>query len=258
MIERGDIAIMGGGCYGTFYLGQLTTARRKGALQFRRLFVVDHDANCQAAAQVTEAGCELVASRWDDFLDQYLDPTIRDRDNLPDMIVPTPLMPHLLAHWLERQARIRWPDRDVSLVPAEAPLGTPYDRLHADGIRYVSFADWLCPTHCVEPLLCPAIKAPRTWEMSDAVTSWTTAHGRERPAAPPALLNCRHTAFGVGMYPVRAAFEGFEAFVPIANGEKGGDLVIGSISSCHGALALLRVGPASREPAGVLYSQPYG
>lgn len=35
MIELGDIAIMGGGCYGSFYLGQLTTARRKVALRFQ-------------------------------------------------------------------------------------------------------------------------------------------------------------------------------------------------------------------------------
>jgi hypothetical protein len=221
------------------------------------VLVVDHAANCQAATHVTVAGCELVVSRWDDFLDQYLDPVLRDHDNLTDTIVPTPLMPHLLAHWLERQARTRWPRREVALVPAKTPLGTPYDRLHTDGVRYVSFADWLCPIHCVEPLLCPAIKAPRTWEMSEAVTSWTTAHGREHATAAPALFNCRHMAFGVGMYPAHAAFDGFNGFVPVGDGPSGGDLVIGSISSCHGAIALLRVGPASQEPAGVLYSQPY-
>ena len=263
MIELGDIAIMGGGCYGSFYLGQLTTARRKAALRFRRLLVVDQDAGCQAAAHVVEPGCELVVSPWNDFLDRYLDPTRRDLDHLTDTIVPTPLMPHLLAHWLERRARTRWPDREVSLLPAEVPLGTPYDRLHHDGVRYVSFADWLCPTHCVEPLLCPAIKAPRTWEMADAVTAWTRDHAPNRPTAAPALFHCRHTAFGVGMYPAHAAFDGFARFVPVADAPTGGDLVIGSISSCHGAIALLRVGPVRsadqppREPEGVLYSQPY-
>jgi hypothetical protein len=263
MIELGDIAIMGGGCYGTFYLGQLTAARRKDALRFRRLLVVDHNAGCQAAADVVEPGCELILSPWNEFLDQYLDPAVRDRDDRTDTIVPTPLMPHLLAHWLERQARRRWPERAVSLVPVEAPLGTPYDRLHSDGVRYVSFADWLCPTHCVEPLLCPAIKAPRTWDMGDAVTEWTRGHARERRTAAPALFNCRHAVFGVGMYPARAAFEGFDAFVSVAEADAGGDLVIGSVSSCHGAVALLRVGPVGsaewppRKLEGDLYSQPY-
>lgn len=257
MIELGDIAVMGGGCYGKFYLGQLVAARQKGVLRFRRLLIVDRAADCPAAAAISEPGCELVVSPWSEFLDLYLDPAARNRDGLTDMIVPTPLMPHLLAHWLERRARAQWPDREVALLPAEAPLGTPYDRLHADGVRYVSFADWLCPTHCVEPLLCPAIKAPRTWEMRDAVSSWSAEHGREVPTAEPAIFNCRHTAFGVGMYPVRSAFEGFDGFVPVAGAPAGGDLVIGSISSCHGAVALLRVGPAAREPATVLYSPPY-
>lgn len=257
MIALGDVAVMGGGCYGAFYLGQLTAARQKGAVAFRRLLIIDRDPGCQAASAVNQPGCELVVSDWAAFLDRFLDARARDRDALTDMIVPTPLMPHLLAHWLERRAQARWPDRDVALVPVDTPLGTPYDRLHTDDVRYVSFADWICPTHCVEPLLCPAIKAPRTWEMRDAVAEWSVAHGRERPTAPPALLNCQHAAFGVGMYPVRSAFDGFDRFVPVADGPAGGDLMIGSISSCHGAMALLRVGPAVREPATVLYSPPY-
>src|ERR1019366_1143045 len=107
------------------------------------------------------------------------------------MIVPTPLMPHLMAHWLERRARGAWPLRPVSLVPVATPVGTPYDRIGSDGVRYVSFADWLCPVHCIEPLLCPAIKAPRTWEMGDAVAAWTAERTRERPTAGPALFTCR-------------------------------------------------------------------
>ena len=81
--------------------------------------------------------------------------------------------------------------------------------------------------HCVEPLLCPAIKAPRTWEMGDAVTAWTAERARERPTAGPALFTCRHVAYGVGMYPARAAFDGFDGFVPVADSPAGGDLVIG-------------------------------
>lgn len=255
MIALGDVAIMGGGCYGTFYLGQLEAARAKGAVTFRQLLVVDHDANCQAAARLPANSAMLVTSDWGDFLDTWLNPAERDREGLPDTIVPTPLMPHLMAQWLERRARAMWPLRKVELVPVDTVLGTPYDRLHTDGVRYVSFADWLCPTHCVEPLLCPAIKAPRTWEMGDAVTEWSGRLGRTRPTAPPALFTCRHAVYGVGMFPAQAAFAGFEAFQPIASSPDGGDIGIGSISACHGAIALLRVG---REPApstDVLYSR---
>lgn len=244
MIPLGDVAIMGGGCYGTFYVGQLEAARAKDALCYRQLLVVDQNPACLAASHLPPDAGALVTSGWSEFLDRWLDPAARDRDGLADAIVPTPFMPHLLAQWLERRARARWPGRDVALVPAEAPLGTPYDRLHADGVRYVSFADWLCPMHCVEPLLCPAIKAPRTWEMGDAVLAWTADRALERPTAGPALFTCRHVAYGVGMYPARAAFEGFNALVPVADAPTGGDLVIGSVSACHGAIAVLRVGPS--------------
>jgi hypothetical protein len=242
MIVLGDVAIMGGGCYGSFYLGQLQTARAKGAVQYRKALVVDQNAECQAAAQLADERSELVVSDWGHFLDTWLIVADRDRDGLPDMIVPTPLMPHLMAQWLERRARNAWRDRDVALVPVEAPLGTPYDRLHTDGVRYVSFADWICPVHCIEPHTCPMIKAPRTWEMGDAVTAWSAQLGRDRPTAPPALFTCRHVVYGVGMFPARAAFEGFHAFAPVASTDQGGDLAIGSVSACHGAIALLRVG----------------
>jgi hypothetical protein len=242
MIALGDVAIMGGGCYGAFYLGQLQTARTKGAVEYRRVLVVDQNPECQAAAQLSDERSELVVSDWGRFLDTWLVAADRDHEELPNMIVPTPLMPHLMAQWLERRARDEWRDRDVSLVPVEAPLGTPYDRLHTDGVRYVSFADWICPVHCIEPHTCPMIKAPRTWEMGDAVTAWSATLGRQRPTAPPALFTCRHMVYGVGMFPARAAFDGFDAFVPVASADTGGDLAIGSVSACHGAVALLRVG----------------
>ncbi len=124
------------------------------------------------------------------------------------MIVPSPLMPHLMAELAgAARARSMARPRPSALVPAVEPLGTPYDRLHTDGVRYVSFADWLCPVHCVEPLRCPMIHAPRTWEMGEAVTAWTAAHGQQHPTAGPALFACRHVAYGVGMYPAHLALD---------------------------------------------------
>ncbi|HEY4321783.1 MAG TPA: hypothetical protein VGM77_11480 [Gemmatimonadales bacterium] len=244
MIALGDVAVMGGGCYGSFYLKQLVIARAKGALTFRRVLIVDHDAACQAAAAVVEPGCEVVVADWNDFLDGYLDPAARGDHAANDMVVPTPLMPHLMADWLVRRARQEWPDRVVELVAAETPMGTPYDRLHTDKVRYVSFADWICPTHCIEPRLCPAIGAPRTWEMRDTVIAWSAAHAKTRPIAPPAFFQCAHVAYGVGMYPAGTAADALAALRPMASSANGADQVIGSISACHGAVAVLRVGAA--------------
>lgn len=237
MIALGDIAVIGGGCYGTFYLGQLERARAKGAVTYRRLLIVDRDPACQAAAIAPAEGRELVVMEWNAFLDAWLDRRARDADGLVDHIVPSPLMPHLLAQWVERQGRTRWPAREIGLVPADGTMGTPFDRLHVDGVRYVSYADWLCPTHCVEPAICPATRAPRTWEMGDAVRDWTGSRG----AAGPVLFTCEHVTYGVGMYPVRTAFEGMDELTSLAECDAGGELVIGSLSSCHGAVGVLRV-----------------
>ena len=50
MNALGDVAIMGGGCYGTFYLQHLTAARARGSIAFRRLLIVDQHQACQASA----------------------------------------------------------------------------------------------------------------------------------------------------------------------------------------------------------------
>ncbi|MGH7584236.1 MAG: hypothetical protein ACREL5_13530 [Gemmatimonadales bacterium] len=256
MIELGDIAVIGGGCYGHFYTRQLESARDKGAVRYRELVIVDRDVRCQVAGLPPSPVRRLAVAGWSDFLDEWLDPAARDRGGLRDMIVPSPFMPHLMAQWLMRRACERWPDRDIDMIPADAPVGTPFDRLHDDGTRYVSHADWLCPTHCVEPLLCPVIRAPRTWEMGETVAAWTTRRAATRPVAGPALFTCRHVVHGVGMYRARVAFEALAQLNAVAERAGGGDLVIGSVSACHGAIGVLHVGAAEPvDRSGVLYSQ---
>jgi hypothetical protein len=151
-------------------------------------------------------------------------------------------MPHLMAEWLLRRARDRWPDHHVAMVPAEEPAGTPFDQLHpGDGVRYLSHADWTCPVHCIEPGTCPVIRGPRTWEMTETVGDWTRRHARRRPTAGPALFTCRHVSHGVGMFGVMTAFEALDDLAAGVARHGAADLVIGSVSSCHGALGLLRV-----------------
>lgn len=248
MIRLGDVVIIGGGCYGTFYAGQLQKARAKGSVLWDRLILVDHDRDCAVSALVSAIpDAALVVAEWGAFLDGWL---LEEERGAEDQIVPSPLMPHLMAEWLARRGAREWPTARIERVPAEASFGTPFDRLHpTDAVRYVSFADWLCPTHCIEPAICPAIKAPRTWEMSDEVIRWTEARRRERPTAGPALFPCRHVVHGVGMYPAEMAFLGFAAWrAQMAATPSGADLVVGSVSSCHGAIGILRAEfTASRE-----------
>jgi hypothetical protein len=253
-ITLGEVIIVGGGCYGTFYARQLTAARDKGKAEFERLLLVDQNPSCQFAREMGNApDRELVVEDWDHFFDGYLarkgaalkgstrpsaHPPIRQ-----DVIVPSPLMPHLMYQWLLREARKRWPGRQVETVPLPVGPGTPYDRLHPDGTRYVSFADWLCPTHCVEPALCPVTRAPRTWEMSDAVTALTHWLGEERQVAGPVLFRCEHLVFGVGTFAVTDVLAGDIVVREAGAGGEPVDLPVATLSSCHGAVNLLHLGP---------------
>jgi hypothetical protein len=290
-ISLGEVVIVGGGCYGTFYARQLTQAKERGRAMFERLLLVDRDPACQLTRDLGQApDRELVVSGWDDFFDRYLAekaailgltdrlsacPPVRSPDRLtateppsgaawreagaresfracppvrqpvrPDVIVPSPLMPHLMYHWLLRRAHERWPDREIATLPLPEGPGTPYDRAVPDGTRYVSYADWLCPTHCIEPALCPVTRAPRTWEMHDAVTALTRRLARERPVAGPVLFRCEHLVFGVGTFAVADVLAG-DAIVREAGAGGGAvDLPVGTVSSCHGAVNLLHLGPA--------------
>jgi len=239
-----DVVVVGGGCYGTFYSGQLAAALARGKITARSIVLVDRNPDCQAARDAKrQSPFRLVIADWDHYLDGFLDhppPEVGDPD---DAIVPSPLMPHLMAEWLLGVAGRLRPDREVSLVPVDQPVGTPYD-VHPPGAnRFVSFADWLCPTHCIEPHVCPITGGPRTWEMSDALTAYVARVSRTRPMAGPALFVTRHRAHGVGMFDVSEARSARSLLVG-ALGEPGQvELLVATISSCHGAVSCLRVGP---------------
>jgi hypothetical protein len=241
-VSLGEVVIVGGGCYGTFYTGQLLRARARGAAQWRRLLVVDRNPACQAGPAIARAdGVELVVEERGRFFDRYFAAASPTAD-APDAIVPSPLMPHLMYEWLLRRARIRWPGREVGTRPVPVGPGTPYDVQAPDGTRYVSFADWLCPVHCIEPATCPMIRAPRTWEMADAMAELTHRLDRAQATAGPVLFTCRHRVYGVGMFDVATVLEG-DAVVARAGAEGTPiDVLVGTISACHGAASLLHLG----------------
>lgn len=239
----GEVVIVGGGCYGTFYARQLLRAVELDKVVLHRLVVVDRDPACRFTREIgAAADRELAIAQWDEFFDRYLERRQDPPD--PDIIVPSPLMPHLMYHWLVRQARRRWPGRCIESLPLTAGPSTPYDAAAPDGTRYVSFADWICPTHCIEPATCPVTRAPRTWEMGDALASLARRH--EPPLDGPVLFTCRHRAHGVGAFDRLEVLAG-DALVSQA-GDRGGeaDILVATVSSCHGAVNRLRLGPGSR------------
>ncbi|HET9276039.1 MAG TPA: hypothetical protein VFN96_08215 [Gemmatimonadales bacterium] len=240
-----DVMIVGGGCYGTFYATQLDRARSRGGLSVRNILVVDRDPACRATRELPAGRVTHITREWEAYLGEFLAAAPPGQSEPDDAIVPSPLMPHLFARWLLGVARTRWPGRAAELATPAVPMGTPYDAVGPDGVRYVSFADWICPTHCIEPLTCPVIRAPRTWEMGDALAEYARRLGRERPTAGPALFTTRHHAYGVGLISAGEARAAL-ALLEEAGRAAESDLLVGTVSACHGAASLLRLGaPAS-------------
>ncbi len=236
-----DVVVIGGGCYGTFYAGQLRTALGRGRIEARSVILVDRDPTCQAAREAQLAPpFELVVADWGGFLDGFLDRPPPPPGAPDDAIVPSPLMPHLMAEWLARWAGRERPGRSLIAVPVDQPMSTPYDVAAPDGNRYVSFADWLCPTHCVEPQICPITRGPRTWEMSEALTQYVARCNRTRPTAGPALLVTRHRAFGVGMFDVAEVRLARTLLSDALDRPNECDFIVATISSCHGAITCFR------------------
>ena len=232
----GDVVIIGGGCYGSFYSGQLLEGRARGLLSFGRLLVVDRNAQCQVAREkVGVAGLSLVTADWGEFLDGYLAGLSAGPG---DVIVPSPFMPHLLREWLQRRSTARWPGRAVASAPLPREVGTPYERPGADAATYLSWADWICPTHCTEPALCPAIRAPRTWSMPETLTAFAARVGLSGPLA----FEVRHIAHGVGGFETGAVLEADRRLAEL--GARGpAEVVIATTSHCHAAAGVIRLGP---------------
>lgn len=242
----GTIVVVGGGCYGSYYVRQLLRAERAGALAWKELVVVDRNPACRVAqlpASERPSALRVVGADWREWFAGYLAAAAAAPDaHATDAIVPSPLMPHLMADWLLARARERWPDRLVHTAPLHEPPRVPWQRAGEDGTHYVSFAEWMCPINCVEPARCPHTRGERSWSLPTAIASYAAeerAVGRQLEG--PFVFHCAHRAFGVGMLDVRPVIEADRAIAE--RGAAGAaDFLVGTASHCHGALQRIVIG----------------
>jgi hypothetical protein len=245
VVQRfGRIVVVGGGCYGSYYVRQLTRARIAGAVEWRELLVVDRNPRC-AVAMMDHAdrppALDVVTEEWRDFFARFLGEATTRADAAEDAIVPSPLMPHLMADWLVDRASNRWPSRVVEVVGLDAMLPVPWQRAGDDGTHYVSFAEWMCPINCIEPARCPHTRGERSWSMPAAVREYVereraSGHGLE----PPLVFHCSHRAYGVGMIDVRDVIAA-DATIATSAADRAASFLVGTVSHCHGALRMIRV-----------------
>ena len=186
----------------------------------------------------------LAVAPWDDFFATYLTDAAGAPAAGRDAIVPSPLMPHLMADWLVARARERWPDRSIRVERLDGSLPVPWQRSGDDGTHYVSFAEWICPINCIEPARCPHTRGPRTWSLPVAIRSHAAqARAAGDRADLPLLFHCTHRTFGVGMIDVGDVLAADTA-IAAAGSSDAASFLIGTVSHCHGALRRVTVGAA--------------
>jgi len=233
----GTIVIVGGGCYGTYYVRQLQRARAREALGYERLVIVDRDPDCPAG-RACPRDTEIRVQDWGAFFQEWL----AGDACASDAIVPSPLMPHLLFEWLKERARALLPARPVAMLTPAPIAGVLWQRVGKDGTRYVSFAEWTCPVNCIEPRTCPHTRATRTWSLPPALAAHLqAARSAAEPPDGPVIFHCTHRAYGVGMIDVGDVLAAERALADAA-ARGPASLLVGTVSHCHGALGILRVG----------------
>ncbi|MDB4907445.1 MAG: hypothetical protein JWO05_2229 [Gemmatimonadetes bacterium] len=238
------IVVVGGGCYGSYYVRQLRRAQAAGAIRFQRILVVDRDAGCRVRSELAEdaiPGASVVVAEWGQWFAAFLDEAAELPAQGRDAIVPSPLMPHLMLDWLLSRAKRRWPDYRIDLVPMPAAPPTPWERAGTDGSHYVSHATWECPINCIEPRLCPHTRSERTWSMPESAAQFVaTLSAVGERVSGPAVMHCAHRAFGVGMFDVQEVLDA-DRLVAESGAEGSAQVLVGTMSHCHGAWSLLRV-----------------
>ena len=212
------LAVIGGGFFGAYHARQLLKAIRAGRLPRRRLLIVDRDPACLAARELGDGDeVEVVVSDWLEFLRAWL-----PRAGPDDHVIPAPLAPHLLWQWLAGEL-------DGAPSPPPRGWGLPYEQPGPAGELYLSAAAWTCPATCVEPAHCPALHAPRDWDLADVIEERAVALGFE-----PAVFRCRHLANGVGS--VRVG----ELQAAAGRGGSRAGVLVATSSRCHAAVGALR------------------
>ncbi len=242
----GRITVVGGGCYGGYYVRQVRRAVAAGALRCAGVTVVDRNPACPVARE-NGGGDSLVRveiADWRAYFARYLTSARGAPDAANDAIVPSPLMPHLLRDWLVDAARARWPDRDVRVAPLAAAPPVPWERAAPDGTRYVSFATWMCPINCIEPAVCPHTRGPRDWSLAPTIRAYAGGLPGASAALAPLLFSCTHRAYGVGMIDVRDVLAADATIAALGAAGAAVDVLVGTVSHCHGALSRVVVAAA--------------
>jgi hypothetical protein len=237
-----NFIVIGGGCYGSHHLKQLEKGRAKGRIGADdRIIVVDRNPACRVVRELAaqpNPRVTVVQSDWLAYYCAHLD-TLAAEDEL----VPAPIAPHLAAEWLLWSLRRHLGETAVRQVPfVDSFGGLPYEYLSPGGDRFISAAGWVCPPNCRAPKKCPAILAPRTWDLNDTIRAFAAAQADRY--TEPIIFNTVYRATGVETIPVGAFRAVRDRMLALARdgATAGKHLIVATASPCHGATTLLAFG----------------
>lgn len=234
--------IIGGGCYGSYYVRQLKAAKARGLIDFAGLRVLDRDPGCAVAqAYGDDPEVEVIATAWEEAGAQVFDHRGRWRG---DHLVPAPLAPHIAWEWMRRQLvrdglapsavrALPWP----GAVPA-----LPFAQVIREGTLVLSHAPGMCPVNCVEPRRCPLTSDWRDWEMRDTLL-WEQARGASGLDLLLVLV-CRHWVYGVGTIPLAELLDHYARLLDLARRREVLRVGVATVSACHGIADALEIGGA--------------
>jgi hypothetical protein len=242
--------VFGGGCFGTHHVRHIEKGRARGRISPQaRIIMVDRNEHPPALDAPEVAGnprLTFVRSDWLDFMQA-------NWDTLPPEAeaVPAPVAPHLAFEWLVWSLRGRLGVGAITVEPMEHNFGgLPYEFLAPTGARYISAADWICPTNCRAPHICPMTRDVRTWELSDTVKGYAEAH--RGVIASAVVFEPKFRVPGIDTLRLRQYTEARDRLLSLASDPQAGGkgVVVATVSPCHGAVSMLRLAAVSAASGG--------
>lgn len=224
-----DFVIIGGGCYGTYYVEQLLEARSRGKLEWETLLVLDRDPACAVAQRFADdADVVVEKASWEEWGARiWSERTLWSSCQL----VPAPIAPHVVRHWLVAGLRGEGVEVNDDEWRGTVPE-LPYADVTEAGQLVVSHAPGLCPTNCIEPRMCPLTGGERTWRMTQTVAA--AAQDLDGNVS----LECSHFAYGVGTIPFDSIYAAFDSLMTLSKPARIG---IATVSKCHGLVDVVRL-----------------
>lgn len=232
-----QVVVFGGGCWGHHHASGLLKAKAAGRASFDRLLVVDRlEEHRVRGALGDRPDVSFDVSEWSDFLREYIGSPAMEAG---DLLVPAPIAPHLFMDWLALALTETNPAYAWTPTGLEEPVGTPFESTGPNGERFVSFADWMCPPNCLEPKRCPAIRAPRTWEMPETMADY----GQRIGTVGAAIFHSRHYAWGIAALPAADLVQARNRLSEAIARNGGGEVLVATVSACHGVVGRLSATP---------------